>query len=190
MGLWKRRNDKVGNFSKGMKQRLALARALLHEPKVLFLDEPTSGLDPEIAVDVRKLIKRLKEEGRTIFLCTHNLEEAELLCERIAVLKTRLMALDTPANLRNLMFQRQVIVEMESIDNEIIHAVKNLAFVQSVSQEKSKLLVELADFDKNRPALVECIVKTGGKIQSVYEKEHSLEEIYLTLLREEKGRTS
>jgi ABC-2 type transport system ATP-binding protein len=184
MGLWERRDDKVGTFSKGMKQRLALARALIHEPKVLFLDEPTSGLDAEVAVEVREFIKRLKNEGRTIFLCTHNLEEVELLCDRIAVFKSRLVTLDTPNNLRNQLFQRQVIVEMESVDNRIIDAVRNLDFAQSVNQEASKLIVELTDFDKNRPDLVECIVKAGGKIQSVYENKHSLEEIYLTLIHE------
>lgn len=185
MGLWERRDDKVGSFSRGMKQRLALARVLLHEPEALFLDEPTAGLDAEVARDVRELIKRLKEEGRTIFLCTHNLEEAELLCDRIAVFKTRLIALDTPTNLRNRLFQRQVIVEMESIDNKIIDTVRNLSFVQSVNEEGSNLIVELTEFDRNRPTLVECIVKAGGKIQSVFENKHSLEEIYLTLLHED-----
>ena len=100
MGLWERRDSKVGTFSKGMKQRLALARALVHEPKVLFLDEPTAGLDPEAAGEVRQLIRALREEGRTIFLSTHNLSEAEILCNRIAVLHTRLLALDTPEQLR------------------------------------------------------------------------------------------
>ncbi len=184
MGLWERRNDKVGTFSKGMKQRLALARALLHEPAVLFLDEPTAGLDPEAATEVRDLIRRLKEQDRTIFLCTHNLEEAELLCDRIAVFNTRLVALDTPARLRDRLFRRQVIVEMESVDNAVMDAVRGLSFVQSVDREASSLIVELRDFDRNRPALVESIVEAGGKIQSVYEKRHSLEEVYLTLLRE------
>ena len=95
MGLWERRHDKVGTFSKGMKQRLALTRAMLHEPEVLFLDEPTAGLDPEAAGEVRELIKGLSREGRTIFLSTHNLNEAEILCRRIAVINTRLLAVDT-----------------------------------------------------------------------------------------------
>jgi ABC-2 type transport system ATP-binding protein len=185
MGLWERRDDQVGDFSRGMKQRLALARALLHEPRVLFLDEPTAGLDPEVAREVRELIVRLKEEGRTIFLCTHNLEEAEALCHRIAVFKTRLIALDTPANLRSCLFQRQVVVEMEAPDRRAVDAVRGLGFVREVEQEGATLVVELADFDRNRPALVECIIGAGGRIQSVFEKKHSLEEIYLTLLREE-----
>ena len=88
LGLWERRFDEVGTFSKGMKQKLAIARALLHEPRMLFLDEPTTGLDPEAAHLVRDFIDELRKEGRTIFLCTHNLDEADRLCDRIGVFKT------------------------------------------------------------------------------------------------------
>lgn len=186
MGLWQRRTDKLGTFSKGMKQRLALARALLHNPKVLFLDEPTAGLDPESAQEVRKLIRRLKEEGRAIFLSTHNLGEAESLCDRIGLFRTRLIALDSPKNLRNRLFQRQVVVELSSIDKELVQAVRNLNFVQQVEVKKTQLIIELKDFDKNRPELVRRIVQKEGSIQSVSERKHSLEEIYLTLIKEEK----
>ena len=185
MGLWERRNDKVGTFSKGMKQRLALARCLIHEPEVLFLDEPTSGLDPESAKEVRELIMKLRKEGRTIFLSTHNLEEAELLCDRIAVFRTRLVVIDTPQNLKQRLFQRQVIVELEKADQKIISAVKSLDFVLDVKENGRQLTIELRDFDKNRPELVRCIVERGGNIRSVFEKRHSLEEIYLTLVKEE-----
>ena len=88
LGLWERRHDAAGTFSKGMKQKLAIARALLHEPRVLFLDEPTAGLDPEASRLVRDFIAELKKEGRTIFLCTHNLDEADKLCDRIGVFKS------------------------------------------------------------------------------------------------------
>ena len=91
LGLWERRHEPVGTFSKGMRQKLAIARALLHEPKVLFLDEPTSGLDPEAARLVREFIANLKEEGRTIVMCTHNLDEADRLCDRIAVFRSLLV---------------------------------------------------------------------------------------------------
>ena len=97
LGLWERRSDAAGTFSKGMKQKLAIARALLHEPRLLFLDEPTSGLDPEASHLVREFISELKREGRTIFLCTHNLDEADRLCDRVGVFKTRLLVLDSPA---------------------------------------------------------------------------------------------
>jgi len=100
LGLWDRRHEPVGGFSKGMRQKLAIARAVLHEPQVVFLDEPTSALDPEAARLVREFIGELRAEGRAIVLCTHNLDEADRLCDRIAVFRTRILALDTPAALR------------------------------------------------------------------------------------------
>ena len=96
LGIWERREDVVGTFSKGTKQKIAIARALIHDPKVLFLDEPTANLDPEAAKTVRDFVLELKKEKRTIFLNTHNLDEAERLCDRIAILKTRLIAVDSP----------------------------------------------------------------------------------------------
>ena len=93
--LWEHRDKPVGSFSKGMKQRLAIIRALFHEPRVLFLDEPTAGLDPESALEVRELIARLKTEGRTIVVCTHNLDEAERLADWVGILRQRLLAFDT-----------------------------------------------------------------------------------------------
>ncbi len=183
--LWERRNDKVGVFSKGMKQKLALARALVHEPEILFLDEPTAGLDPKSAKEVRELIKEFKGQGRTVFLCTHNLEEAELLCDRIAVFQTRLVALDTADNLRNRLFRREVVVELETIDDTIVDAVANLEFVENLKRDEKKLILELKDFDRNRPQLVKAIVEKNGNIQSVFEKKHSLEDVYLTLVKEE-----
>jgi ABC-2 type transport system ATP-binding protein len=104
LGLWDRRHDEAGTFSKGMKQKLAICRALLHEPRLLFLDEPTAGLDPESARLVRDFITELRQEGRTIFLCTHNLDEADRLCDRIGVFKSRLLVVDSPANLRRQLF--------------------------------------------------------------------------------------
>jgi len=185
IGLWKRCNDKVGTFSKGMKQRLALARALVHEPKVLFLDEPTAGLDPEAAGEVRQLIRTLREEGRTIFLSTHNLNEAEMLCNRIAVIHTRLLALDTPEQLRRRFFRRQIIVQLEALDAEVMEVVKKLPFVQDVREEGNQLVLELADSERNRPELVKAIVEAGGRVIGVSEKQYPLEEVYLRLIREE-----
>jgi ABC-2 type transport system ATP-binding protein len=186
MGLWERRQSRVGTFSKGMKQRLALARALLHEPSVLFLDEPTSGLDPEAAQEVRELVKRLSTEGRTVFLSTHNLTEAEQLCDRIAVIRTRLLALDTAPNLRRRFFQREVIVRLESPSVKVLEAVTKLGFVQDVKEQDSQLIVGLIEPDKNRPELVNSVVEAGGRILEVSEREHPLEEIYLKLIHEGK----
>ena len=184
MGLWERRDTRVGTFSKGMKQRLALARALVHEPKVLFLDEPTVGLDPEAAREVREMVKGLSREGRTIFLSTHNLAEAEFLCHRIAVVKTKLLALDTAENLRQRLFRRQIMVQLESLPGTVIEKVASLPFVRRVESGEKQLLVELDDPEKNRPELVQRIVEAGGRVMAVLEEQHSLEEIYLSLVRE------
>ena len=185
MGLWERRDSKVGTFSKGMKQRLALARALVHDPKVLFLDEPTSGLDPEAAGEVRQLIRNLREEGRTVFLSTHNLNEAEMICNRIAVIHTRLVALDTPEQLRRRFFRRQIVVQLESVDARVTEVVRKLPFVQEIREEGSQLVLGLTDPERNRPELVNAIVGAGGRVIGVSEKQYPLEEVYLRLMREE-----
>jgi ABC-2 type transport system ATP-binding protein len=184
MGLWERREDRVGTFSKGMKQRLALARALLHEPKVLFLDEPTAGLDPEAAQEVREMVRELSSEGRTIFLSTHNLTEAELLCKRIAVIRTRLLALDTGEQLRRRFFRRQVVVQLEFADRAVTAAVKNLAFVTDIHEDGNQLVVELTDTERNRPGLVKAVVDAGGRVLGVSERQYPLEEVYLRLIHE------
>lgn len=190
IGLWERADDKVGTFSKGMKQRLALVRALVHEPKVLFLDEPTAGLDPEAAAEVRGMIHSLGEEGHTIFLSTHNLNEAEMLCNRIAVLHTRLLALDTPEQLRRRFFRRQLMVQLEVPDTQVVQTVRKLPFVQEVSEEGSQLILELIDSEHNRPELVKAIVEAGGRVLAVSEKQYPLEEVYLRLLHEGGGNES
>jgi ABC-2 type transport system ATP-binding protein len=185
MGLWERKENRVGTFSKGMKQRLALVRALLHEPRVLFLDEPTAGLDPEAAQEVRSLVKRLRDEGRTIFLCTHNLTEAEQLCDRIAVIRTHLLALDTGQNLRNRFFRRQIIVQLLDMTAAIVEAVRELPFAQSVVAEDNRLIIELTEPEQNRPEMVRAVVNAGGRIMEVFENKQPLEEIYLKLIHEE-----
>ena len=186
MGLWERRQSRVGTFSKGMKQRLALARSLLHEPKVLFLDEPTAGLDPEAAQVVRELVKKLSNEGRTIFLSTHNLTEAEQLCHRIAVIRNKLLVIDSGQNLRHRFFRREVIIRLDNPGGMIVEAVRKLTFVEDLREETDRLILVLTEPEKNRPELVKAIVDAGGRILEVSEREHPLEEIYLKLMREEK----
>jgi len=184
VGLWEHKGNKVRTFSKGMKQRLAIARALLHEPHVVFLDEPTAGLDPESAQDVRLMIKNLKKGGRTVFLCTHNLSEAESLCDRIGVIKTQLITLDTPEKLQEKVFKREVIVEMDSISSAIIENLRKLSFIKLIRQDGNKLIIQLEDTESNRPLMVKSIVESGGMIQNVFEEKHSLEEVYLLLMHE------
>lgn len=183
-GLWERRDNKVGTFSKGMKQRLALARALIHEPAVIFLDEPTAALDPEAAREVRELIRKLSGEGRTIFISTHNLTEAEQLASRIAVVQTHLLALDTVAGLRQRLFRRQVVVQMDGLSESVAELVKGLPFVQHSESGDNRLVVELNDPEKNRPELIRHIVEAGGRIMAVSEQQHTLEEVYLNLVKD------
>ena len=182
LGLWERRDEAVGNFSKGMKQKLAIARAMLHDPQVVFLDEPTSALDPEAAKVVRDFIAELKSEGHTIFLCTHNLDEADRLADRIGVMKQRLIQVDTPENLRRKLYGRRVVVRMRAVNDAHIAALKPLAFVKNVEREGNRLSLAMDDPDAMTPAVVRALVQAGGEIQSVGEEKHSLEEVYLNLV--------
>ena len=188
MGLSERGRDRVGTFSRGMKQRLALARALLHGPRILLLDEPTAGLDPEAARDLRELIVELSGERRTVLLCTHNLTEAEEICERIAVFRTELIALGTPTGLREERFRPTVRVRLARRTVGLIDALRDLPFVQAAEEESEDgglLSVRLADIDRDRPQLVAHIVELGGEILEVTEDRKTLEAVYLDLVREE-----
>jgi ABC-2 type transport system ATP-binding protein len=183
LGLWERRFDEAGTFSKGMKQKLAIARALLHEPRILFLDEPTAALDPESAHLVRDFIAELREQGRTIFLCTHNLDEADRLCDRIAVFKTRLVVVDTPDRLRSQLFGRKVVFHLRGGDESQIGGVHALPFVQDARLVDSKLVVTLDDPEAHNPDIVRALVAAGADIQFVGELRHSLEDVYLRLVQ-------
>lgn len=185
LGLWDRRNDPAGTFSKGMKQKLAIARALLHEPRLLFLDEPTAALDPEAAKLVRDFIIEVKAQGRTIFLTTHNLEEAERLCDRIAVFKTRLRVLDSVAGLRGQLYGRQVVFHLAEPAASYVPLFQTLAYVQQTEAQDNKLIVALDDPETHNPELIRQLVEAGAQIQFVGELRHSLEDIYLQLVQEE-----
>jgi len=185
LGLWERRGDEAGTFSKGMRQKLAIARAMLHEPQVLFLDEPTSGLDPEAAHLVRDFIADLKQEGRTIFLCTHNLDEADRLCDRIGVFNTRLLALDTPAALRRQLYGRASVFHLRQLLPSHADVVRGLGFVHSVQAVENKLVVTLDDPEAQNPAIVRALVEAGAEIQFVGELRRTLEDVYLRLVGNE-----
>lgn len=183
LGLWERRDDEAGSFSKGMRQKLAICRALLHEPPVLFLDEPTSGLDPEAARLVRDFIEDIKKQGRTIFMCTHNLDEADRLCDRIGVMKQRLLTVDTPANLRQKLFGRTVVFHLRCADDSVAALVKSFPFVRDVRQVDNKLVVGLDDPETHNPTLIRALVQAGADVQFVGELKHSLEDVYLSLVK-------
>jgi ABC-2 type transport system ATP-binding protein len=184
LGLWERRRDPVGSFSKGMQQKLAIARALLHEPPVLFLDEPTSALDPEAARVVRDFVETLKGQGRTIFLCTHNLNEADRLCDRVAVIKQRLVRVDTPAALRAGLYGQSVLVHVRNPSPALRAPVTALPFVHGVSEIAGGLRVSLDNPEVDNPQLIRTLVAAGAEIQFVERESHSLEQVYFDLLRE------
>jgi ABC-2 type transport system ATP-binding protein len=183
LGLWERRCDPVGTFSKGMKQKLAMARALLHEPRVLFLDEPTAALDPEAAHLVREFIAELRKEGRTIFLCTHNLDEADRLCDRIGLFKTHLLVVDTPAKLRSQVFGRKAVFHLGRVDQGMASAVGKLPFVKGVQTVDNKLVVTLENLESHNPELVRTLVGMGADVQFVGELRRSLEDVYLQFIK-------
>ncbi len=179
--LWDRRDDLAGTFSKGMRQKLAVARALVHEPKVLFLDEPTAGLDPEAAKTVRNLIESLRSSERTTFLCTHNLGEADRLCDRVALFKTRLVKVGEPAALRDEMYGRRTVVHLANYRDGLEDQI-SLPFVRGVEVLDGKLIVTLDNPDTDNPALVKRLIEMGGEVQYVNELRVSLEDMYLDLM--------
>ena len=181
--LWERRHDETGTFSKGMRQKLAIARALLHEPRTIFLDEPTAGLDPEAARLVRDFIIEIKEEGRTIFMCTHNLDEADRLCDRIGVFKSHLLVLDTPKRLRAQLFGRKVVFHLLRADESLVNQVLELPFISEASIIDNKLLVTLDDPEAHNPDVIRILVGAGADIQFVGELRRSLEDVYLQLIK-------
>jgi ABC-2 type transport system ATP-binding protein len=184
LGLWERRFDEVGTFSKGMKQKLAIARALMHEPRILFLDEPTAGLDPEASRLVRDFIAELRKEGRTIFLCTHNLDEADRLCDRIGVFKSHLLVVDTPARLRAQVFGRKVVFHLRQADQALADRVTALPFVSETKLVDNKLLATLDDPELHNPDILRLLIGAGADVQFVGELRHSLEDVYLRLVKE------
>ncbi len=183
LGLWERRDDEAGTFSKGMKQKLAIARALLHEPQILFLDEPTAGLDPEAASLVRDFIQDLRKQGRTIFICTHNLDEADRLCDRVGVFKTRLLVVDTPTRLRTQVFGRKVVVHLGQSSSGYLSLIKELNFVNEVKAIDNKLVITLDEPEVRNPEIIRRLVQAGAEIQFVGELRHSLEDVYLQFVR-------
>jgi ABC-2 type transport system ATP-binding protein len=180
VGLSDRARDAAGALSKGLRQRLAVARALLHEPSILLLDEPTSGLDPASARHVRDLIADLRRQGRAILVSTHNLNEAEMLADRIAVLNTRLLAVDAPSALRQLFAGARVDIEVEGPADRWQGAIGSPE-ATSVSASGSVLTLALADH-AGIPDLVRRLVQAGARIRRVTPGERTLEEVYLSLV--------
>ena len=178
-----RDGDPAAQLSKGLKQRVALARTLLHEPSIVLLDEPTSGLDPESAREVRELILRLRAQRRAILLSTHNLDEVERVADRVAVLRTRLVAYDTPAALRARLFGARVRVTLGTPAAPFVAALQG-ASPKDIRANGNTLSIAVDDAAARAPEIVRTLVAAGAPIQSVAPEEPPLEEVYLRLLAE------
>ena len=186
VNLTGRANDLCGSLSKGLRQRVALARALLNDPAVLFLDEPTSGLDPVAAREVHDLIASLRERGVTIFLTTHRLEEAERLCDRVAILNTTLRLVGRPAELREQLFTRSLEVRVGAALGDPGRVFNGLPDVEGWAQEPSgPYRLAVSDPAAAAPAVARALVNAGADILSIAESRHSLEDVYLKLVDED-----
>ncbi len=182
-GLWDRRNDVAGTFSKGMKQKLAIARALLHDPSVVFLDEPTAALDPEAAFVVREAIEGLRRAGRTIVLATHNLDEADRLCDRIAFIRGGLLRVDSPTRLRGSHGERRLTVRLATtVDPALAAAAIAVPGVERADALDGHLHVVAADPAAVAPAVVRALVGDGAEVVEVRIEQLSLEAIYFEIM--------
>ena len=186
VGLTGREKEKVEGYSRGMRQRLHIARALLHDPEVLFLDEPTIGLDPIGARELRAAIRNLQSAHKTILLTTHYMFEADALCQRIAVIdKGRIVALDTPAALKKTVSDLSVVeIEVYGIPAETIQTLQSLAFVDNVAVEdrdqRQVLLVHTPNGPEAIPTLLEAM--NGLKVGKIITREPTLEDAYVRLV--------
>ena len=186
VGMLDSGDRRVGGFSKGMRQKVAIARALLHEPEVVYLDEPTSALDPSAAKMVRDFVATLRDAGRSIVVCTHNLDEAERLCDRIGIMRGTLLLVDTPANLRRQGRSPSVRIDLVGArgPSSFLDMLAELPFVDGAQIVDGSLLVEVRDPRGDNPELVGALVNAGARIVGVAEEVATLEQVYLNLVGE------
>jgi ABC-2 type transport system ATP-binding protein len=185
LGLWEKKDVLVGTFSKGMKQKLAIARALIHDPEIVFMDEPTANLDPEASKSVREFILELKEQKKTIFLNTHNLDEAQRICDKIGILNTKLLAVGAPEQLERFIYGRKTVIQLTNLNELILDSLKKIELKNLVSED-NKLTFDVTDPVKMNPDVVNAIVSAGGRIETVTVTSSSLEDTYLKLVKENK----
>ncbi len=186
VNLADRAHDACGSLSKGLRQRVALARALLSDPEVLFLDEPTAGLDPVAARDVHGLVDELRQRGVTIFLTTHRLEEAEQLCDRVAILNTTLRTIGRPDELRDRLFAKTLTVRTRVPLPEPGRVFDGLPAVDGWhSGGPASYVLAVSDADAAAPAATRALVAAGADVLSIGESRHSLEDVYLELVSED-----
>jgi len=185
MELWEKKDVPVATFSKGMKQKVAIARTLVHDPLVVFLDEPTANLDPEAAKMVRDTLLALKKEKRTIFLNTHNLDEAQRVCDRVGILRTRLLTVGSPRELEARMSGNRTAVRLERMTEAVVNAVSARFGPDRVEVSGDQLIVDVDDPDRQNPVLAEAVFGAGGRLRQLSQLSPSLEEVYLKLIHEE-----
>ena len=185
VNLRSRENDLCGSLSKGLRQRAALARALLSDPAIVFLDEPTSGLDPVASREVHELIDALRVRGVTVFLTTHRLEEAERLCDRVAILSTRLRTVGRPEELRERFFSKALVVRTVAplTDPGRVFAVSGVESWRA--DETSGYVLSVRDARIAAPEVTRALVAAGADVLSLSEDKHSLEDVYLELVNED-----
>lgn len=174
-----RSEDRAARLSKGLKQRVALARAIVHQPRIVMLDEPTSGLDPASARDVRELIVGMRGEGRAILLCTHNLDEVDRVADRVAVLRSRLVADGTPESLRQQLFAPRLRIRLHEEAGRF-EGVLRAAGVRDLNVDGQWL--SLASRALTTPQIVRTLVEAGAGIEAVETEEPSLEDVYIKVL--------
>jgi len=186
IGLWDRRKDTVRDWSRGMRQKLAVARALLHRPRLVFLDEPTAGLDPVASAALRDDLARLvHKQGLTVFLTTHNLAEAEKLCDQIAVInKGRLLAIGAPEELKRRQQHNRIVVNGRGFTEQVVQMVKSQPNVTGVQVQPGQLVISLAQ-ETSTSALVPLLVAAGVEIDEVAREKANLEEVFLSLVENE-----
>jgi ABC-2 type transport system ATP-binding protein len=182
LDLWDRREEPVATFSKGMKQKIAIARCFVHDPSIVFLDEPTAGLDPQAAMTVREFVLALKREGRTVFINSHNLDEVERMCDRIAVMNRTVLAVGNPKELARSYWGRTTVVELAELRQEFVDLVKGFEFAANVRSDGSSILVDIDDPKLRNPMMVEALVGAGARVEQVSELRRSLEEVYMKLI--------
>ena len=175
-----RKNDRAAQLSKGLKQRVALARTLLHRPDIVLLDEPTSGLDPESAREVRELILRLRHENRAVLISTHNLDEVQRVADRVAVLRSRLVALDTPAALRTRLFGSRLLITLTGDAARFSDTLRSI--VGDIRANGRTLSIGVPDVERTAPVIVRTLIEAGANLISVVPEEAPLEDVYLRLL--------
>jgi len=182
LDLWDRREEPVATFSKGMKQKIAIARCFVHDPSIVFLDEPTAGLDPQASMTVREFVLALKKEGRTVFINSHNLDEVERMCDRIAVMNRTVLAVGNPKELARSYWGRTTVVELAELRQEFVDLVKEFEFATNVRSDGSSILVDIDDPKLRNPMMVEALVGAGARVEQVSELRRSLEEVYMKLI--------